>query len=101
MGELYGTQIVTQTTTDDVVRMAIEDLFPDQAIPDENNYLSKGKQHKAPDHSILDGRILIERKSRNTEDNSQFYYKLVEIAKAQGQPFYGVGRFNLGSGLIN
>lgn len=82
-------------SVDDVVRMAIEDLFPDQTIPDENNHLPDGSQHKAPDHLILDGAIAIERKSRNSVDQSQFYEKLREIAFEQGAPFWGVGRINL------
>jgi hypothetical protein len=76
--------------------MAIEDLFPDQTIPDENNYLPDGNQFKAPDHCILNGSVLIERKSGNAVDNSQFYQKLSDIAKEQGHAFYGFGKFNLG-----
>lgn len=83
------------TTVDDVVRMSIEDLFPDQSIPDEDNYIGAGKQHKAPDHLILNGQIAIERKSRNAVDQSQFYEKLREIAEQQGAPFWGVGNINL------
>lgn len=83
-------------TVDDIVRMSIEDVFPDQTIPDHENYLPNGNQFKAPDHAILDGKVLIERKSRNTVDQSQFYYKLTEIAQSQGKPFYGYGKLNLG-----
>ena len=82
------------TTVDDVVRMAIEDLYPNHKIPDEDNNVRKGVQHKAPDHLILDGKIAIERKSRNATDNSQFYEKLQEVAAAQGKPFFAVGRIN-------
>lgn len=85
------------TSVDDVVRMAIEDLFPDHSIPDQQNHLCKGKQHKAPDHLILGGEIAIERKSRNAVDRSRFYEKLQEIAKEQGAPFWAVGRINLNS----
>ncbi|NTF87639.1 hypothetical protein G6L46_10935 [Agrobacterium rhizogenes] len=86
--------MIGMITVDDVVRMAIEDLFPDQSIPDQNNHVGKGRQHKAPDHLILNGKIAIERKSRNTIDQSQFYKKLQEIAAQQGAPFWGVGRLN-------
>ncbi|MBB4236452.1 hypothetical protein [Rhizobium esperanzae] len=81
-------------SVDDVVRMSIEDLFRDQLIPDEMNRLGNGKQHKAPDHLILDGEIAIERKSRNAVDQSQFYEKLQKIADQQGAPFWAVGRMN-------
>lgn len=84
------------TTVDDVVRMAIEDVFPKQTIPDRDNFLPDGRQFKAPDHAILEGKVLIERKSRNTVDNSQFYYKLQEIAEDQGRPFFGFGTHNFG-----
>ncbi|MGN7752328.1 hypothetical protein [Sinorhizobium sp. 22678] len=83
------------TSVDDVVRMSIEDLFPDQSIPDQHNHLGNGKQHKAPDHLILNGEIAIERKSRNVVDQSQFYEKLQEIAAQQGTPFWAAGRMNL------
>ncbi|MBB6301675.1 hypothetical protein [Rhizobium leucaenae] len=56
--------------------------------------IGKGRQHKAPDHLILNGKIAIERKSRNAIDQSQFYKKLQEIATQQGAPFWGVGRLN-------
>lgn len=91
---------VDAITVDDVVRMAIEDLFPDHLIPDQNNQISKGRQHKAPDHLILDGKIAIERKSRNTTDQSQFYEKLQEIAMQQGAPFWGVGMLS-SNNIIN
>lgn len=87
--------MVDAIRVDDVVRMSIEDLFPDQTIPDENNQISRGRQHKAPDHLILGGLIAIERKSRNAIDRSQFYGKLQEIASQQGVPFYGFGKLNL------
>lgn len=90
------TRHVAVTTLDDVVRMAIEDLYPDQSIPDENNYLPGGKQFKAPDHSIMGGAVLIERKSGNPVTGSRYYEKLSEIAREQGAPFYAVGRFNMG-----
>ncbi|RJG46643.1 hypothetical protein [Mesorhizobium sp. DCY119] len=76
--------------------MAIEDVFPEQTVPDQNNFLPGGRQFKAPDHAILDGKVFIERKSRNAADNSRVYYKLQEIAKNQGKPFYAVGQFNMG-----
>jgi hypothetical protein len=82
-------------SVDDIVRMAIEDVFPEQTIPDQDNFLPDGTQHRAPDHSILDGKVLLERKSRNAVDDSQFYYKLQEIAKSQGAPFIGFGQMNL------
>eukprot|EP01012_Entosiphon_sulcatum_P049475 TRINITY_DN68099_c0_g1_i1.p1 TRINITY_DN68099_c0_g1~~TRINITY_DN68099_c0_g1_i1.p1 ORF type:complete len:247 (+),score=6.99 TRINITY_DN68099_c0_g1_i1:66-806(+) len=83
-------------TTDDVVRMAIEDIFPGHFIPDQDNYLPGGDQFKAPDHSILDGRVLIERKSRNVKDDSQFYEKILEIARSQGVVIGGYGMANIG-----
>lgn len=86
-----------ETTVDDVVRMSIEDLFPGHTIPDQNNHIRKGWQHKAPDHLILDGSVAIERKSRNAVDQSQFYEKLQEIAAEQGRPFWGVGKLDLKS----
>ncbi|MDX3927217.1 MAG: hypothetical protein QHC90_15620 [Shinella sp.] len=88
-------------STDDVVNMALEDIFPGHIKPDENNHITKGQQYKAPDHSILNGGILIERKSRNAEDNSQFYYKLSKIAESQGMPFYGFGKLNLAHVIQN
>lgn len=84
-----------QTTVDDVVRMAIEDLFPNHIVPDQRNHIRKGWQHKAPDHLIMDGAIAIERKSRNAVDRSQFYKKLQEIATEQGYPFWGVGKLDI------
>ena len=85
----------SQTTVDDVVRMALDDLFPSHEKPDTINYLPNGQQHKAPDHAVLDGVMLIERKSRNAKDASQFYEKLQAIASEQGSLFIGLGRFNL------
>lgn len=84
-------------TVDDIIRMAIEDVFPDHVVPDADNFLPDGTQYKAPDHAILGGKVFIERKSRNAVDNSQYYYKLEEIAKAQGRPFFGFGLLNLGN----
>lgn len=91
------TRHVAVTTLDDVVRMAIEDLYPDQTIPDEHNYLPDGTQFKAPDHSIMGGAVLIERKSGNpVVTGSRYYKKMAEIAREQGKPFYAVGRFDMG-----
>ncbi len=88
-------EINPNITTDDVVRMAIEDLFPDQEIPDENNYLPNGQQHKAPDHSILEGTVVIERKSRNAKDQNQYYRKISQIAASQGMPIHAYGRIGI------
>jgi hypothetical protein len=85
------------TSVDDVVRMALEDLYPGHRIPDTDNYLPSGDQHKAPDHELMGGKVLIERKSRNTADNSQLYRKLQEIASAQGQSFFALGTVELGN----
>lgn len=87
-------------TMDDIVRMSIEDLFPDQTIPDEESFLQDGNQYKAPDHLILNGQVAIERKSRNTIDRSQFYQKFHEISKFQGNGIVGYGRNNL-KNMIN
>lgn len=84
-----------QTTVDDVVLMALDDLFPGHKKPDTENYLPNGQQYKAPDHAILDGMLLIERKSRNAVDQSQFYEKLRTIASEQNSPFIGLGNINL------
>jgi hypothetical protein len=75
--------------------MAIEDVYPGQTIPDENNFFPDGTQYKAPDHSILNGKMLLERKSSNAVDNSRFYYKLQEISVSQGLPIFGVGQNNI------
>lgn len=83
-------------TIDDLVKAAISDLFPDHIVPDENNVGEDGILFKAPDHAILDSRILIERKSRNTANDSKLYRKLQNIAKGQGQPFSAFGTINLG-----
>jgi hypothetical protein len=79
---------------DEMVVAAILKLFPDGTAPDENNYSADGLQYKAPGHELMSGRVLIERKTLNAVDNSQFYAKLAEIAKQQGKPFFGYGRLN-------
>jgi hypothetical protein len=72
-------------SVDDVVRMAIDDVFPGQTIPDRDNRRADGSQFKAPDHAILDKRVLIERKSRNGEDNSRFLREVTGNRRATGK----------------
>jgi hypothetical protein len=84
---------------DNVIEITIGEMFPGSTVPDSSNYLPNGNQYKAPDHSILGGVILIERKSRNAVDHSQYYNKFHEISKKQGSPMLGFGLFNLGSAI--
>lgn len=82
---------------DDLVRASIGQLFPDQSIPDENNFRPDGTQYKAPDHAVLSERVLIERKSRNPTGGQSVYEKLRAIAASQGAPFHGFGKLNTAS----
>jgi hypothetical protein len=84
---------------DKIIELAIGDMFPSSTVPDANNYLLNGNQYKAPDHSILNGTILIERKSRNAVDNSQYYSKFHDISNRQGRPMQAYGIFNLGEAI--
>ncbi|MBX9450674.1 MAG: hypothetical protein KL801_02160 [Mesorhizobium sp.] len=83
-------------TVNDLVEISLKYLFPDQTNPDTQNHATKDRQFKAPDHSILNGEILIERKSRNTKDRSQFYRKIQDISAAQGKGIFGIGTVNIG-----
>lgn len=85
------------TSLNDVVKMAIEDLFPDQIEPDKLNYLPDGNQHMAPDHEFMDGTIAVERKSILPNSTQKMYLKLQEISRRQGDPMIGVGQFNASS----
>ena len=82
---------------DDIVRISIAEIFPGQTIPDDDNFLADGTQHKAPDHSVMAGKVLIERKSRNPSGDQSIYGKLQTIAAAQGAPFRAYGKINSGS----
>ena len=86
-------------TLDGLVKASILEWFPDGTVPDENNFLPNGSQYKAPDHSILDGKILIERKARTITDKSQFYEKLVKISTSQGRPIFAFGKFNVAEAI--
>lgn len=86
-------------SVDDIVVMAIEDLFPDQTIPDEDNHLPGGQQHKAPDHAILGGRVLIERKSRNGSGNVKIKEWFDKESTKQNRKIHAYGMQNL-SNLI-
>src|SRR5687768_4198449 len=94
----YGEVLIVSefVDLDALVRQAIAEGFPTQTFPDENNRLPTGLRFKAPDHSLLDGKILVERKSRYTVDRSQFHDKLQQIAAKQGVRFEGYGTSNLG-----
>ena len=85
------------SNVDDVVRMSIENLFPDQMVPDQENYRADGTQFKAPDHAVLNGKVLIERKSRNPRGGSNLYERLQAIAQEQGAPFRAYGKINIGN----
>lgn len=79
---------------DDLVNRAIHSLFRNPVSPDESNYLPNGQQHKDPDHAVLDGKVLIERKSRTAIDDGAMYAKLSAIAAEQGRPFRAYGRIS-------
>lgn len=81
---------------DDRVKKSIEAIFPLHTVPDRENHLSGSVQHKAPDYAVLDGRLLIELKSRKREDNGELYEKLLSIAADQGKPFRAYGSINMG-----
>jgi len=80
---------------DKVLELSLEAVYPNHRRPDEQNYISGHRQYKAPDHEVASGKILIERKSRNAKDDSQFYEKLKSIAKSQGCNIVALGLFNL------
>jgi len=82
-------------TLDAAVRAAITGLFPGGATPDKENFRLDGTQYKAPDHEVWNGRLLIERKSLNAVDNSQYYEKVADIARGQGKPMVGYGMFDV------
>jgi hypothetical protein len=86
-------------TLDRLVEAAIGEWFPDGTVPDDNNFLPNGSQYKAPDHSILGGKILIERKSRTIIDNSQFFEKLLKISFNQGRSIVGFGKINVADAI--
>jgi hypothetical protein len=77
---------------DDCIRMAIEEIDPRQSAPDQENLLPNGKQHRAPDHSMLNGTVLIERKSLNATDDSRHAQKLMDIAHSQGKQGFALGK---------
>ncbi|MEP3350182.1 MAG: hypothetical protein ABJM86_03070, partial [Hyphomicrobiales bacterium] len=80
---------------DEIVIKAIKNTFPDMTVPDENNFISKGKQYKAPDHSCWSGKILIERKSLNPKNDTRIGEKVLKIAEKQGKEFVAFGQFNV------
>lgn len=86
---------------DEIVRNVIERCFPNGPVPDLNNYLSNGNQFKAPDHSLFDGKVLVERKSRRNTSSNNVYLKIQSIAGAQGKPVFAVGKVSLGRILEN
>lgn len=77
---------------DEMFIEALMKLDPQSKIPDEDNYVNKSRQYKAPDHSLFDGLLLVERKTRNTVDDGQFYNKINSIASAQGTGVYILGK---------
>ncbi len=85
------------SSLDEMVVVGITQLFPNAKTPDADNYLTSGLQHKAPDHEVMGGALLVERKTLNAVDDSQFYEKLVKIAARQGKPFRGYGRLSSAS----
>lgn len=80
---------------DKILELSLESIYPNHRRPDDQNYISGNRQYKAPDHEVAYGKILIERKSRNAKDDSQFYEKLKSIAKSQGRNIFSFGLFNL------
>lgn len=79
-------------TLDELFASAIQKLDPNGTIPDEDNYLNKSKQFKAPDHAIFGGQVLIERKTRVSIDDGQFATKLNKIAQKQGTGLHILGQ---------
>lgn len=78
-------------TVDDVVKMAISDLYPGHTVPDANNFREDGTRFKAPDFGLFGEKILIELKSRNAKDQSQFYDLVQKIASEQGAGLVAYG----------
>jgi hypothetical protein len=78
------------------VKKSIEAIFPQHIAPDRENHLPGSVQHKAPDYSVLDGKLLIELKSRHRHDDGDIYEKLLSIAAAQGKLFRAYGSINMG-----
>ncbi|WP_160661780.1 hypothetical protein [Qipengyuania pelagi] len=63
---------------------AIIETMPDHFAPDEHNLLPDGKRYKAPDHSVLGGSLLIERKSRSDDLSEKVVRRLTKLGLAQG-----------------
>lgn len=80
---------------DQLISEAIATLFPDHAIPDQNNKLPSGDQHKAPDFSLFEGKLLIEQKSRTHVDDGGLLKKIYAVAEEQGRPIRALGHVGL------
>lgn len=80
---------------DAMVNRAICELFPDQTIPDEQNFRADGSRFKAPDHFVPAAEIYIERKSLNPGERDVIA-KISAIAQSQGHPgFRAYGKINI------
>lgn len=52
---------------DELLLLAIREIFPDHTVPDEENIRPDGSKYPAPDHYINEFNLFIERKSLNPE----------------------------------
>ncbi len=80
-------------------QFSVEKLFPDFDRPDTENVLHGGVQYRAPDYSLMGGRLLIELKSINP--TKKVHERLEAISERQGKKAMIYGTANAESVFRN